>query len=128
MSVSLKKIDGVQSAEVTLNTGQARIMLKPGNKVRLSDIRRAIVKNGFTPQGAQVSAEAEIQSSPGRAPQVRVSGTGEMFPIADTTPAALLAEIRRQAGQRVIVEGSVQTPKEDPTGALKVTTVTAVAR
>lgn len=111
-----------------MNRGQARITLKPGNTVTLAAVRRAVEQNGFTPQGAQVSAEAEIQSSPGGSPQVRVSGTGEMFPVAGTTPASLRAEIRKHAGRRVTVEGTVAALKEDATGAIRITAVTPAAK
>jgi mercuric ion binding protein len=49
---NLAKLDDIESVEVDLKTGTARIAFGEGGKVDLDVIRQAIVKAGFTPGAA----------------------------------------------------------------------------
>ncbi len=113
MSVSLEKIDGVQSVAVTLNDGHARLVLKPGNKVTLDQVRRVVERNGFTPKGAAVVAEADVIAGPGAQLRLQVSGTNETFPLATVTTEAVRAELKKQVGKQVVVQGIVAALKEN---------------
>ncbi|KRT56625.1 heavy-metal-associated domain-containing protein [endosymbiont of Ridgeia piscesae] len=45
----LNKLQGVESADVSLKNKRARIVMKPGESADLEAIRKAIVAAGFTP-------------------------------------------------------------------------------
>ena len=119
MSVAIQKIDGVTSVNVTLKAGLAKITLKPGNTVTLSDVRRVIERNGFTPRGAAVVAEAEeIRNASGQA-HIKVTRSGETFLVAPATSDTIRGELKRQTGRRIVIEGVIPAPKENPTGAIE---------
>ncbi len=119
MSVALQKIVGVESVTVTLNTGEARVRLKPGNTVSLAAVRKVIERNGFTPRAATVIAEAEAVADKD-GPAIRVTGSNETLPIAASTPDQVRSELKAQAGKRFIVEGVVGAPKENPSGSIEI--------
>lgn len=128
MSVSLQKIEGVESVSVALNEGKARLALKRGNNVTLDQVRRLVERNGFTPKAAAVVAEADVVAGPAGQPQLRVSGTNETFPVATTTGEGLRNELRKQLGKRLIVEGVVPSIKENQAAPMEVKEVTPPTR
>ena len=107
------------AVKVTLNEGRATLTLKPGNKVTLAELRRVIERNGFTPQEATVVAEAEEIRSAAGPSQIKMSGSNEIFLVAPTTTETVRAELTKQAGQRVVLEGIVRAAKDNPTGAME---------
>lgn len=107
MSVALKKIDGVESAEVRLNEGKAIIRLKPNNAVRMEQIRKAVTDQGFTPKEARVVAVADLTVSDGKI-RVKITGSNDLFP-ADPAPDGVLKE---KAGQNLLVTGIVAAPQD----------------
>ncbi|MBI3491137.1 MAG: hypothetical protein HY047_05035 [Acidobacteria bacterium] len=123
MSVSLQKIEGVETVSVTLNKGQASVVLRPGNKVTLAAVRRLIERNGFTPKAASIVAEADVVSGPSGQPQVRVTGTNEIFSVSEATSEGLRSDLKKQVGTHVIVEGIVPPATDNPAGAMDVKVV-----
>jgi copper chaperone CopZ len=111
VSVALKKIEGVESAKISLNDGRARIALQPGNSVRLEQIRKAVNEQGFTPKEARVKALGDLTSAGGQF-QFKVSGSKETFPVM----AAPHASWFKQAGENVLVTGIIAAPRnrEEP--------------
>jgi copper chaperone CopZ len=53
---TLRRLDGVARAEVSLNHGTATIYCRPDNRLTLEDISRAIRNNGFKPRQARITA------------------------------------------------------------------------
>ena len=51
---SVQRLDGVKSVNVSLKSGTLEIVLKPGNKFKISDLRKRIRENGFRPMEATV--------------------------------------------------------------------------
>lgn len=104
MSVAIQKVDGVESVQVSLKEGRAKVQLKPGNTVRLSTLRERIAKNGFTSKEASVVAEGELTTVKGQL-TFTVKGTAEAF-VTDTS--------NQRATQRtpVVVEGVVAVPQK----------------
>ena len=119
MSVSIKKIAGVESVNVSLKQGLASIRLKPGNTVTLEQVRKAIQADAFTPQEARVTAVGELSSVNGGT-VFKVAGTGETFPVVRTPHAAWEKEL----GRTVVVSGRISTPanRTEP-GTLQITEV-----
>lgn len=60
MSGALQKVEGVESVEVSLNAGVARIRLKPQNRVSLEKLRKIVTDHGFTPRSARVELTGEV--------------------------------------------------------------------
>ena len=107
MSVSIKKIQGVQSVDVSLNRGLATITLRSGNKVRVEQLRQAITNNGFTPVEAKITAVGTLVSSSGKL-QFQVVETGEVLNAAlDPAVSSLEQRVQNAAGKKVIAEGSI---------------------
>jgi copper chaperone CopZ len=53
---SLKRIPGVQSADVDLKAGRARVLMQPGQEPDLERFREAILDAGFTPGKVSTAA------------------------------------------------------------------------
>ena len=66
MSVAVKKLEGVESVDVSLEKSSAVIVLKPDNKVTLSQLRRVIRNSGYPTRDAQVSAKGTIMDRGGK--------------------------------------------------------------
>lgn len=123
MSVSVEKLDGVESAKVSLNQGRAEIELKPGSKITIAALREAVRRNGFTPQDATVTVRARVVAAAGRL-RLEVPETGETFEVATTAHAGKLEELKKHAGQVVTVQGVIAVPKEKAAEVIQVTGVT----
>lgn len=102
----MQKIDGVESVKVSLNEGNARLELKPGNTVTLEELRELIKRNGFTPREASVTAEAHVFSHQGRL-HLRIAGTNEMFAVASSTDAAILSALGKPAATSVLIDATI---------------------
>ena len=56
----IKKMDGIQSASVSLNNGLLTAMLKNDNMLTLKEIRNAIENSGFKAQKADIVAQGSL--------------------------------------------------------------------
>jgi copper chaperone CopZ len=111
VSVSIKKMEGVDSVQVSLNEGLARIQLKPGNKLRLAQLRERVADNGFTPKEARVAVLGEIISTNGRL-QLKVTRADEIFDLFFAPKAPQTEdELKKHVGKTLLVEGVVAPPK-----------------
>lgn len=110
MSVAIKKMPGVTSAEASLKQGSAHIELKPGNTVRLEDIAQKVRDNGFNPKDAVVSVKGELVRKDGKL-RLMVLGSNDLY---DLTPGPQVgaAELEKQAGSIVLVNGTIRASKE----------------
>jgi len=54
----LRGLDGVEQADVNLEQGRARVVMKPGVPIDNDRLRQAIVDSGFTPGEITVSDDA----------------------------------------------------------------------
>lgn len=115
----MQKLEGVQSAKVSLNEGRAVIELEPGNTVTLAQIHERVRRNGFTPQGARVTARARVAAR-GDALRLEVVGTQESFEVAVIPQGASLTELKKRAGQIVVVEGVIPASKNKPPAVIQV--------
>lgn len=120
MSVSIKKIAGVESVNVSLKQGVTSIRLKPGNTATLAQVRKAIQADAFSPREARITALGELDSAAKGGTIFKVKGTGEMFPVVRTPHAAW----EKEMGRTVVVSGLISTPanRTEP-GTLQITEV-----
>jgi hypothetical protein len=116
--VAVKRIEGVESVDVSLNRGLAVIRLKPGNHVDLERVREAIRDNGFTPRDASVRVAGRVIERDGK-PALAVPGQEVPFLLTDHPEARGKAdELLRAARDRtVVVEGRVSTSRPSEHGA-----------
>ena len=67
MSVAIKKLDGVDSVDVSLDKAAADVHLKPGNTITLPQLRRIIRQAGYPTGDARVDARGTIVERNGKA-------------------------------------------------------------
>lgn len=112
MRVTLEKLPGVESAVVRLNDGRATIQLKPGNTLTMATIRQSVERNGFTLREAIVQALVDIATK-GNTLEVRVSRTNDTYAVAAASHTGpVLQQLKDRAGQRVLIDGTIQAAKE----------------
>lgn len=108
----MEKLPGVASATMSLNEGRAIIQLRPGNAITMAQIRQSVERNGFTPQQAVVSGEAQVIAM-GDKLQLRISGTNDTYELARTPHAdGVLPQLRKSTGERVLIEGIIPAQKD----------------
>ena len=66
MSVAVKKLDGVESVEVSLEKASADIRLKAGNKITLPQLRKIIRQSGYPTKDAHVEARGTFVERNGK--------------------------------------------------------------
>ena len=62
----MKKLDGVESVEVSLEKATADIRLKPDNRITLSQLRQTIRKSGYPTKDARIEARGTIVERNGK--------------------------------------------------------------
>jgi hypothetical protein len=108
----MEKLPGVDSATMRLNEGLAIIQLRPGNAITMAQIRQSVERNGFTPQQAVISGEAQVVAK-GDTLHLRISGTNDTYESASAPHAdGVLQQLRKSIGERVVIEGIV-APRKD---------------
>jgi copper chaperone CopZ len=109
---ALKKFQGVESVDVSLNKGLATVKLKPGNAITAEQFWEVVKKNGYTPKETRVVVRGEVLMAAGKT-QLNVTGTDRTYELASHTSAPkALDEIKRLAAKTVTVEGTF-TPGKD---------------
>ena len=83
----MQKIKGVEKVQVSLKEGLTILDLKPGNTVRLADLRMVIKNNGFVTRQAEIIARGRPVTIEGRN-LFEVAVTGERFILAGAPPAS----------------------------------------
>ena len=119
MRVAVEKLDGVTSAEVSLNEGEVVVALEGENHVRLDRLRQVIRDQGFTPREAEIRARGVVERRDGRLFFRTPEGEVVLEVIGD--PVALEAAEGR-VGQPVVVRGHVD---EGAFGRIRVVEVAA---
>jgi copper chaperone CopZ len=113
VSVAVKKLDGVQSVNVSLNKGLVTIELAAGNHLTLPELRRVITANGFSPKEATVVVDGVLENRSGTA-MLKADGTNETFVLVPTANApSVFDDVKRLMPQGVHVEigGRIDQPK-----------------
>ncbi len=123
MRVAVKKIEGVDSIEVSLNRGVATISLAPDNRVTIEQVREAIRSNGFTPKAAEVRMRGRVIEQNGKL-ALSVAGQNRVYLLIDDAEAAgVAARIRGDAlGKVVVLDGTVAetTRRDGPIESIRV--------
>jgi len=75
VSTGLKKLDGAEKVDVSLEQGLAKIQLKPENKVTLAAIQNIVKRNGFSPKSANVKLRGKLRNH-----TLTITGSNESVP------------------------------------------------
>lgn len=101
-------MQGVESVQVSLNEGLARIQLKPGNKIKLAQLQKRVEESGFVPKQARVTVAVRIDSVRDSLRLV-VVGTEEVFRLSLAPESPLSKdELRKRVGNPLSVEGVIK--------------------
>ena len=135
MQSALKRLEGVQDVDVSLEHQNALIILKPGEILNPVMLREAVEKANFSPRDIHIKATGEIVVIPVKdTAQVadlafKITGTGQIFLPVSPPPKKvdkekeqaeimdLLPKLREafKAGKKnFIISGQVNTNKENP--------------
>ena len=115
MSVAIRKLEGVESVEVSLEREHASIRLRAGNRVTLTQVRDLVKHNGFSARDAAVTVMGDLSEN-GDSVTLAVSGSGGVLTVApDPANAAAyqLVRDRLAGGARVSVtlDGLIPEPR-----------------
>ena len=75
MRVAVRRLDGVESVEVSLERASADVHLRPENHVTLPQLRKIIKDNGFSPREAAVTVIGTLVERGGK-PALSLTGSG----------------------------------------------------
>lgn len=114
MRVAVRKLDGVESVEVSLERAQASIRLRPGNRVTLAQLRQLVKNNAFNSREAAVTVIGELKQD-ANAPVLAVTGTDVVLAILlDSARPAAFRDVQERSrsgsGAQVTLEGIVAEP------------------
>ncbi|HUG95143.1 MAG TPA: heavy-metal-associated domain-containing protein [Pleomorphomonadaceae bacterium] len=111
--VAIKKVQGVDNVDVSLNHGLAEVTFKPGNRATVEQVREIVRRNGFTPKGAEVRVAGRVARQDGRS-VLAVTGTDVVYTLAEHPEAkGKLSELEQSAkDQPAVVSGYV--PESQP--------------
>ena len=126
MSVSIQRIEGVESVNVSLNQGMVHIRLKPGNTVRIEQVLRAVTNNGFTPKEIEVEAIGTAVSLEGQL-KFRLAETDQTFDVTvDPASKNVSDDVRNGIGKAVSMDGLIAVSKGKTPQVLAVTGIKEV--
>ncbi|MEX0691388.1 MAG: DUF5818 domain-containing protein [Gemmatimonadales bacterium] len=100
MRVAVGRLEGVDSARVSLDSGFVDLVLTPGNRVTVATVREAIRHQGFTPELATVRVRGRLVREEGRWYLVVPGGATFRLEGPERGPPGAV-------GQWVIVAGTV---------------------
>ncbi|MCU1257643.1 MAG: hypothetical protein JWO80_528 [Bryobacterales bacterium] len=78
VNVALKKVAGVEAAEVSLNKGLATVKLKLGNTASVPQLWELIHEKEYTPKTTEVTVRREVANVQGRL-QLKLAGTKDVM-------------------------------------------------
>ena len=109
LTVAMKKLEGVETVDISLNKSAAQLTLREGNRVTIDQLRTIIKRNGFTPKEAVVTTIAVPARKSGDV-VLEVRGQASIMTVAPgSTPAALktLTEAAASAAAPHLVSGTI---------------------
>jgi len=110
----MRKVDGVESVDVSLERASAAINLRPGNRITLAQLRQIIKNNGFTAKEATVTVVGTLTERGGK-PALTITGTDAVWLIApgaanDAAYADAMQRVKAHESGAVEAVGTVAAP------------------
>jgi copper chaperone CopZ len=109
LTVAMKKLQGVETVDISLNKSAAQLTLREGNQVTIEQLRTIIKRNGFTPKEAVVTTIG-LPSRKSGGVTLEIRGQPSTLAIAPgSTPAAVkaLTEAAARVAAPHVVSGTV---------------------
>ena len=104
MSVAVRKLDGVESVDVSLEKATADIRLKPGNTITLPQLRKVIRDGGYPTRDAQIEARGQIVDRGGALSVDLLNGTSlDVAGAVEKRPAGPVDTCIRYGGDEFVV-------------------------
>jgi len=112
--VAVRKLEGVESVEVSLERASVAINLRPGNRITLSQLRQIIKNNGFAAKEATVTIVGLLTERGGK-PALSVTGIDIVWLIApraanDAAYADAMQRVKAHETGSVEAVGTVAAP------------------
>ena len=117
MRVAVEKVDGVTSAEVSLNDGEVVVALNEDNQVRLDRLRQIIRDQGFTPREADIRVRGVVERRDGRLLFRTPEGQVVLEVVGEPD---VIRRVEGRIGDPVVVEARVE---EESAGQMRVTSI-----
>lgn len=112
VNVALKKLPGVETAEVSLNRALATVKLKPGNTLSVYQMWSLLRDKGYTTKGGPLEVRGQLEKAQGVL-SLRVSGTNEIIGLEpDPADRAAFTRAEAQTGQTVKLRGIMRPAKD----------------
>src|SRR5262245_30937843 len=113
----MRKLDGVESVDVSLERASVTLGLRPGNKITLPQLRQIIKNNGFTAKEATVTAVGSLTERGGK-PALSVTGSDIVWLLDARAPndaayADATQRVKGQQGGTVEAVGTVAGPANE---------------
>lgn len=89
----MKKLDGVESVDVSLEKATADIRLRPGNTITLPQLRRLIRQSGYPTKDARVDARGTVVDRDGKPALDLQNGTFLELTAKPTPPSASVVDV-----------------------------------
>jgi len=108
----MRKVDGVESVDVSLERAAAVINLRPGNRITLAQLRQIIKNNGFSAKEATVTVVGTLTERGGK-PALTVTGSDVVWLLKSGNAAAYADAAQRVKAQQaspVEAVGTVAVP------------------
>src|SRR5690625_4950533 len=97
----MKRLNGVQKAELDLNSGEARLVFSGSHDTSLQQIQRSIIDGGFSPKEARIKIKGAVHNENGM--WLLTTESGDRF-ILDTSDVDLS---EAHAEKAITIEGIV---------------------
>jgi len=102
--VSLKAVPGVDTVEVSLEKGLAKVQMKPGNMTTLKQLNEAIAKNGFTMKDSTAIVAGTVVTTNGKT-ALQVSGSNDVLNLVPESSSAV--DPASLTGKSILVDGVI---------------------
>ncbi|MES1944486.1 heavy metal transport/detoxification domain-containing protein [Salinisphaera sp. PC39] len=113
MQKSLRKLDGVEDVQVSLNDAMGTLTLAPGNEVTFEQIRDVIRKGGFKPMAATARVAGALKRDGDQVILTTESGQEYRLEIAKDARDALSKRLQAfSEGSRILVTARVPAGTE----------------
>ena len=112
--VAIRKLEGIESVDVSLERASADMRLRPANRVTLPQLRQIIKNNGFSSKDASVTVVGTLSQRDAQI-VLTVTGTDSVWQIdrsksRDSAYAAALEHVMRRPADPVQIVGVVAAP------------------
>ena len=111
--VAIKKVEGVDKVDVSLNQGLAEVTFKPGNRATVEQVREIVRRNGFTPKAAEVRVDGHVVQQDGK-PSLAVTGADVVYMLAEHAEAKGKLAALQQTAKDQVVTVSGHVPESQP--------------